>query len=526
MRSSWFQFQCALLCVFACVVINRPIQAQDELQISWRLDEVVCHEVGALLEYTGDVQASPGEHILLLQGLPADVDVSDAQISLPDGLRLVAVDVVMTSLTPDESLRELKDRLQGQRLALALEEALLGSLEQERAFLEANRAIGGESEVLLVDDVEEMRHYLALRHREIALERVDLVSNVSELVADIRKLEDQIAQAEWASSQQSPALKLKVQGGGSGVVEVRVATSLAGWFSSYDLSWNDAGDLSIERFARVVQTTGRPWNRVKLTFRTGQPMGSFAQQAQPVMAVAKLVQEQTTELEYCANYKWVNSGLRDDRAKEEVLRGHGAFASNWRMSTQERVTVEGQGTPTRVFLDNQRLGATGRWQLDASASDAAQRSCETRGWMEASMLSGEGRIFHGNTMVGVLPLNVPVWGDSLVVQLGLDRDVHVSRDLEKEASGSKRWGGKQVVKQSRTLQVTNDKAQDVVVDVVEWLPQGRDVDVEVVLADGGAWDPELGCVRWSQVNVQAGGTWETSMDIQITMPKGMTLRNF
>jgi hypothetical protein len=525
MHPSGLLFRGSLLWFLVCVVHINPINAQGDLSTSWQLDEVVCHEVGALLKYTSEVQANPGEHVMLLQGLPPDVDVSDAQISLPEGFRLVAVDVVMTSLTSDEMLASLKNRLQGQRLALALEEALLGSLEQERAFLEANRAIGGESEVLLVDDVEEMRHYLAQKHRELALERVDLVSNVQELTADIHLLEDQIAEAEWASSQQSPALKLKVQGGGRGVVEVRVATSLAGWFSSYDLSW-DEGDLSIERYARVVQTTGRPWNRVKLTFRTGQPMGSFVPQAQPVMAVTKAVDAQAQDVDYCANYKWVNSGLRDDRAKAEVLQGQGAFASNWNMSTQERVTVEGQGTPTRVFLDNRRLDATERWQLDANASDAAQRSCETRGWMEASMLSGEGRVFHGNTLVGVLPLNVPVWGDSLVVQLGLDRDIHLLRHFGKEASGSKRWGGKQVVKQSRTLQVRNDKSEDVVVDVVEWLPQGRDLNVEVVVADGGTWDPELGSVRWSRVNVKAGETWETSLDIQITMPKGMVLRNF
>ena len=46
-------------------------------------------------------------------------------------------------------------------LSLALEAALLQSLEQEQRFLEANRGIAGSNDVLLVDDLDEMRHYVA-----------------------------------------------------------------------------------------------------------------------------------------------------------------------------------------------------------------------------------------------------------------------------------------------------------------------------------------------------------------------------
>ena len=78
----------------------------------------------------------------------------------------------------DAELTRARAANNAQRLAIDLEEALLSALDQERAFLEYNRTIGGGGEVLLVDDVEEMRHYVAQRHQELALDRVDLTSNL------------------------------------------------------------------------------------------------------------------------------------------------------------------------------------------------------------------------------------------------------------------------------------------------------------------------------------------------------------
>ena len=65
--------------------------------------------------------------------------------------------------------------------------------------------------------------------------------------------------------------------------------------------------------------------------------------------------------------------------------------------------------------------------------------------MELAMLSGEGRVFRGNTMVGGVPVNMPAWGDSLVVALGRDQEVRVKRSMLQDESGTRRWSGKTVV---------------------------------------------------------------------------------
>ena len=216
--------------------------------------------------------------------------------------------------------------------------ALLAALNQEQAFLEANRNIAG-NDILLVDDVEEMRNYVVERHEALELERVDLKSNIRGLERVLA--DEEAALAELLAGAQTPShtLELVVAGGGSGLAEVRVATQQAGWVSSYDLAWNDQeGTLNLGRYAQVIQTTGTDWRNVQLELRTGRPLGMTSRtEERPKLHTS----EEVAFGGYCANVQWVNSGLRDDAARSLVLQGQGALASNWSMAPAERVSISG-----------------------------------------------------------------------------------------------------------------------------------------------------------------------------------------
>ena len=200
-------------------------------------------------------------------------------------------------------------------LALDLEEALLSAIDQERAYLEANRQIGGGQEVLLVDDVEEMRHYLAQRHQELALDRVDVASNVRDLETQLAAAQADLEALQRASQMPQHALELVVSGQGSGGAQLKVATQRAGWVSSYDLSWDAQQEkLRVTRFARVVQTTGLDWREVDLELRTGQPLTGAARRS---VKAQLQTQGEATYDGYCANVQWVNSGLSDSGARQD-----------------------------------------------------------------------------------------------------------------------------------------------------------------------------------------------------------------
>ena len=251
----------------------------------WTLTEVTCHEVGAVLAFEGEVQSNGGVMKSQLVGLPDDVDVTSAQVTLPEGMRLVAINKASTLPDVAEDVAWMAKQVEAIRLALDLEQALLSALDQERAYLEANRHIGGGQEVLLVDDVEEMRHYLAQRHQELALDRVDIASNVRSLETQLAAATADFDALKRESQTAQHALELVVSGKGRGEARLEVATSRAGWVTSYDVSWDeDEAQLQISRFARVVQTTGQPWKDVTLELRTGQPLRGACAPSQSAVA--------------------------------------------------------------------------------------------------------------------------------------------------------------------------------------------------------------------------------------------------
>ena len=67
-----------------------------------------------------------------------------------------------------------RDRVDGLRLDVALKQAQLDLIEEDLAMLRANRPVGGTSESLLVEDLEDMAEWMHGAFREALYRRVEL----------------------------------------------------------------------------------------------------------------------------------------------------------------------------------------------------------------------------------------------------------------------------------------------------------------------------------------------------------------
>ena len=507
----------SILSLLLLVIVHNFSLCAQSPHGSWELIEVTCHEVGAVLTFQGEVQAN-GEILKYeVVGVPEDVDVDKTQIFLPDGVRLVSIE--KTTAPPDvaDDLARMAKQMEAQQLALELEMALLSAIDQECAYLEANRNIGGQQEVLLVDDVEEMRHYLAERHKELALNRVDVASNVRHLEAQLSKVEGDFHALETQSRQPNQVIQFTVAGHGKGEARLQVATQLAGWVSSYDIYYDDRKEnLQIRRFAKVIQKTGQPWLHVELKLRTGQPVVESLQNA---LQSPLQIQDGGGSNTYFAGVRWVNSGLSDLSAGQELLAGRSSMFCNWSFNAEDKVNISGNGEVARVFIDEQSAQASFHLEAYPSALNEAIWVCDTRDWMSLHMLSGEIRVFQGNAMVGFHPFNVPSWGDSMQVQLGFADGIRVRSDLLRDEIGKQLISGKRKVDQIRRVAVQNEGTEETVVRVNEQVSTASGCKVDVEASNGGVWDAETGEITWSSVAVPAEGLWEAEVRIRMTCPK-------
>ena len=78
------------LLLSALLGFSSGISAQ-EIRSDWSLNQVSCHEVGALLTFEANLNVPEGEWRTVLPNVPIDASASGVQVSLPSGIRLVAV---------------------------------------------------------------------------------------------------------------------------------------------------------------------------------------------------------------------------------------------------------------------------------------------------------------------------------------------------------------------------------------------------------------------------------------------------
>ena len=161
-----------------------PFTASAQGAQPWLLDAVTCHEVGAVMSFETSVRGQGEELRVTLPNLPDDIDVASAQIELPGGLELISVSKL--EVLPDLEMpwvRHAGTWRDGRWPWSWKRPCCKRWTKSVCSGIQPQHRRGGE--VLLVDDVEEMRHYLAQKHRELSLERVDLVSNIRALQLDL-----------------------------------------------------------------------------------------------------------------------------------------------------------------------------------------------------------------------------------------------------------------------------------------------------------------------------------------------------
>ena len=105
--------------------------------------------------------------------------------------------------------------------------------------------------------------------------------------------------------------------------------------------------------------------------------------------------------------------------------------------------------------------------------------------MDVRMLSGEGRIFDGRVMMGVLPVNMPAWGDSLNIELGFDDLVRATKSAETRRAGPNGSSGKRVLNQERVVRVFNDGQEAATVALWNRFRRERGGNLEVTPTMGG-----------------------------------------
>ena len=515
---------------------------------------------GARVQRRGLARVAPGLGPVVIGGLPGSVDPASVRVAVRgDGLALLDVEVhrryrtdplrgQAAQLRSDvdrrrDQVQELDDQDTAEQARLAflshLSEAAATALARAMSFGRASQ-----------DDLAGMAGHLSAdtaatlgRRREIDARRR---AARRELEAAEQRLQDAERHADRAVAFTEVSATIEASAATEAEVDVSYHVPGASWRPLYDLTL-DGEQLAVSYLAEVRQKSGEDWPAVELvlsTTRRGlyQALPEldpwYIERARPVpppvhRAMARMAEAAPGATgpgpAPVAGAFAAAAGAPVPRPEAPHLTAGltepGEAGAGVAYQVQRPLAVPADGEPYKTAVARLELDA----QLDhlavpVLAAEAYARATVTN-TSALLLLPGPARVFHGTGFVGETSLETVAAGEEFELQLGVDDQIRVERQLRRRAASKAMIGGTRTIDVAYEITVENHRLNQARISVHDHIPTSSDADIKVRLretAPNPAAQTDLGELTWD-LTLDPGQAATIRYRFTVEHPAGLTV---
>ncbi|MDR2885713.1 MAG: mucoidy inhibitor MuiA family protein [Rikenellaceae bacterium] len=254
--------------------------AQDKKTVASKLDQATVFFAGAELTHSASAALVKGENEINIEGLSPSIDLQSLKIKATGGAVVSAsefsVDYLSSAKAPAAALKKLEDSLEVCKAAIARTDVELKLNAEMSTMLSAgvNKNVSGSEKGLGVDELAKAMSYFKSRSGELYTERLGLDKKKADLQETQKRLQAQIQQETGRAGKTSGVLRLSLTcpSAVTSAFTVSYYTRSANWTPYYDVTIASTDKpITFAGKAKVVQTTGLDWNKVRLTLSTATP---------------------------------------------------------------------------------------------------------------------------------------------------------------------------------------------------------------------------------------------------------------
>jgi uncharacterized protein (TIGR02231 family) len=498
---------------------------------------------GARVQRSGTVSLEPGLRPVVIGGLPASMDPASVRVAARGpGLALLDVEVhhrYRTDPLREETARlraevdrcrDLVQELDDEDTAEQARLSFLGHLSESAATALARAVSFGRAGH---DDLARMAGHLSAdtgdslgRRREISARRR---SARRELEAAEQRLEAAEMRTDHTVAFTEVSAMLEAGAATSAEIEVSYHVRGASWRPLYDLTL-EGERLAVSYLAEVWQQSGEDWPAVELilsTTRRGLHQALpeldpwYIGRAQPIQ-----VPHQAMVMRKGLSAARAPGGPGDEMAvasaaavppaahftAEPAQSGEpgepGDLGSGLVYRVQRPLAVPADGEPYKTMV--------ARFALDAELDHLAVPVLAPEAYARATvtntssllLLPGPARVFHGPQFVGETVLETVAAGEEFELQLGVDDQIRVERELRRRSTSKAMIGGTRTIDVGYEITVENHRPGQARISVHDHIPVSSDGDIKVRLREASP-DPvgqtDLGELTWD-LSLEAGQT--------------------
>jgi uncharacterized protein (TIGR02231 family) len=519
---------------------------------------------GARVQRSGTVGVEPGLRPVVIGGLPASVDPASVRVAARGpGLALLDVEVHRRYRT--DPLREETARLRAEvdRCRDVVQElddedtaeqarlSFLGHLSESAATALARAVSFGRAGH---DDLARMAGHLSAdtgdslgRRREIGAR---LRSARRELEAAEQRLEAAEMRADNTVAFTEVSATLEAGSATPAEIEVSYHVPGASWRPLYDLTL-EGERLAVSYLAEVWQQSGEDWPAVELilsTTRRGLHQALpeldpwYIGRARPVpapyramamrkgLSAARAPGEPADDDERAvvpaATVPMATAPLAAHLTAEPAQSGEpGDLGSGLVYRVQRPLAVPADGEPYKTMV--------ARFALDAELDHLAVPVLAPEAYARATvtntssllLLPGPARVFHGPQFVGETVLETVAAGEEFELQLGVDDQIRVERQLRRRSTSKAMIGGTRTIDVGYEITVENHRPGQARISVHDHIPVSSDGDIKVRLREASpdpASQTDLGELTWD-LSLAAGQTATIRYRFTVEHPAQVTV---
>ncbi len=520
---------------------DNGMEEDDLVNIRGTISGVTLYPSGAMIVMEANAPIARGESTLLLGGLSPHIDPLSIEVTGEGNFMIMNVEHRRNYLSSPEANAEaerLRALIENLEIKREDEQMAIGVLKEEEAFLTANRTAGGQG-ALTATQLEALFIFYSTRIagiRAAVLERERVVKGYNN---EIAILNSQLRHISGPAARANPVgeIKIPVRASAAGEAKLRVTyvVSSAGWTPSYDIRVGDTGEpLTIVYRANIFQNTGNNWSNVTMSLSNASPtepgvvpvltpwnLGFFTAERLPLADhhIASYGETRRSEAALMVRGAAIAPDSLEKRASTpsaELARS----ANIMSFDLQEPQNLTSDGRIRSIEIERSSVRASFIHQTVPKINSAAFLTAHIDRWEELNIFGGEANIYIGNTFAGKTEIYPSGVTDTMVVSLGRDRGITVSRDRVTEQTTTSFLRGNRIDTRSFRITVRNNREDSVMVRVKDQIPVSTDSDivVEQVELSGASLNSETGIATW-MLNLAPGQRAELLLTYRVRYPR-------
>jgi len=515
-------------------------QANERKTVRSKLDEVTVFFHGAELKHSAEIALTQGENEVWIEGLSTQIDAGSLNIRAGAGIVISAYEFVPAHVSEhisDPVLRKLRDSLvmyqkKGQQIdiEMSVHRQMLELLEKGMTQKMASQEKG-----MTLDELSKSMEYFKDKHIEIETLLIRREEEKKRLEADIARITGELK----AGGHETGALKLSLTAPSAmkSRLAVSYCTFAAGWSPYYHLHVESIEHpVQIVSKARVRQTTGVDWKRVKLTLSTGAPGKEqvaplfntwFLREWSPMPMLRSQPSARNT---YAEKANMEMAAEEPSAAKAEATVDDYLTVDENALVTTYAIdlpyTIPGNGKEQNIDLRVQQANATYRFYAAPKLDTRTYLTAELTESEKLDLPSGKAMISYDDMYLGETYIDGSGTLQNMTLTLGTDQRISVKREKMQDFSSTRLFGSD--VKQVFTFKITvkNNQKKEIKLTLKDQYPISTQKNIEVELlketTPPTTNKADTGVLTWEDT-FQPGETKSYQISYSVKYPKGMQL---